>query len=281
MHMSDYRKDDRHKMQLVRLALYISIAVISILYTKTVHTDKETQSRTAAGNTEESDENDKIGIGGGSMSIDSGENGVSPDTDEVNRVLTIPFINQNDYPTGCESVTSVMALNYAGCDITVDEFIDEHLKIGKYYWKDGQYYGNSPYDYFIGNPRGDGFGCFAPVIHEALEGAVGEKRVKDLTGMTLQQICREYIANGIPVIIWATIGMQPSYEGRSWTILETGKEYTWPAEEHCLLLVGTDNAHYYFNDPKEETGGTAYGKAVAEERYQEMGRQALAVLPEN
>ena len=29
-----------------------------------------------------------------------------------------------DYPTGCESVSAVMALQYAGVDITVDTFID-------------------------------------------------------------------------------------------------------------------------------------------------------------
>ncbi len=42
-----------------------------------------------------------------------------------------PFIDQRDkYPTGCESVTAVMALQYAGVDITVEEFIDNYLPQG-------------------------------------------------------------------------------------------------------------------------------------------------------
>lgn len=196
------------------------------------------------------------------------------------KILQVPFLSQNEYPTGCESVTAVMALQYAGYDVSVDDFIDNYLRIGTYYEKDGEYYGNSPYYYFIGDPRtGSGFGCFAPVIHDALVDAAGADQVKDLTGMRLEQITEEYIDQGIPVIIWATIDMQPTYEGKGWTILETGKYYTWPAEEHCLLLTGWDEEQYYFNDPNREGGVTGYAKDVAEQRYQEMGSQALAVLP--
>lgn len=196
------------------------------------------------------------------------------------KILSVPFLSQSDYPTGCESVTTVMALQYAGYDISVDDFIDNYLRIGTYYEKDGEYYGNSPYDYFIGDPRtGSGFGCFAPVIHDALVSAAGAEQVKDLTGTRLEQITEEYIDQGVPVIIWATIDMQPTYEGKGWTILETGNYYTWPAEEHCLLLVGWDEEYYYFNDPNQDECVTGYRKEVAEQRYLEMGSQALAVLP--
>lgn len=42
---------------------------------------------------------------------------------EIPGVIDAPFIDQRDkYPTGCESVTAVMALQYAGVDITVEEF---------------------------------------------------------------------------------------------------------------------------------------------------------------
>ena len=49
--------------------------------------------------------------------------------------------------------------------------------------------------------------------------------------------------------------------------------------QHCLLLVGWDEEFYYFNDPNQDVGVTGYEKAVAEQRYLEMGSQALAVLP--
>lgn len=46
-------------------------------------------------------------------------------------LLDAPFIDQRDkYPTGCESVTAVMALQYAGVEVSVEEFIDGYLPQG-------------------------------------------------------------------------------------------------------------------------------------------------------
>lgn len=258
------------------LVLYVSIAVASMIYTKTVRVRNTDVKPSNTDNGEGSS-----GAEGQNQSDDRENDGRSA-KQPVKTLLSVPLITQKDYPTGCESVTSVMALHFAGYDISVEEFIDEYLKIGKYYAEDGQYYGNSPYAYFIGNPRtGSGFGCFAPVIHDALVSVAGADRVRDLTGMSLNQLTREYLQNGIPVIIWATMEMRPSYPGRQWTLLETGKEYTWPAQEHCLLLVGADEDSYYFNDPRHEDGIAKYERDVTEKRYQEMGSQALAVLPKS
>lgn len=264
----------RYKNQIVCLVLYFMIAITSVIYTKTANAANtgETEVEMESGKLKRGDERlqgsyDKRGDNSGSQSVD--------------KIISVPLLSQEGYPTGCESVTSVMALQYAGVDVSVDDFIDNYLRIGTYYEEDGQYFGNSPYYYFIGDPRtGSGFGCFAPVIHDALSEAAGTDRVRDLTGMTLEGIAEGYIAEGIPVIIWATINMQPSYEGGRWTILETGKRYTWPAEEHCLLLVGTDKEYYYFNDPEEGEKMVKYRKKAVEQRYLEMGSQALAVLPE-
>lgn len=263
MYRLEYRKTYRHRHQLFWLVLYVVIAAGSIIYIKTIRVkDADTQPP----NTDNGEENEKT---------------VRREVRPVRKVISVPLISQQDYPTGCESVTSVMALQFAGYDVSVDEFIDQYLKTGRYYAKDGQYYGDSPYSSFIGNPRtGSGFGCFAPVIYEALVKAAGENQVKDLTGMPLGEICKDYIGNGIPVILWATMEMTASYPGRQWTILDTGETYTWSAQEHCLLLVGVDDEYYYFNDPRHGEGMTKYEKKVTEERYGEMGSQALAVLPE-
>ena len=38
--------------------------------------------------------------------------------------IDVPYINQSEnYPTGCESVTTVMLLHYPGYDISVDDFV--------------------------------------------------------------------------------------------------------------------------------------------------------------
>ena len=45
------------------------------------------------------------------------------------KLIKVPYINQSKrYPTGCESVSSVMLLQYLGYDITVDEWIEQYLK---------------------------------------------------------------------------------------------------------------------------------------------------------
>ena len=46
--------------------------------------------------------------------------------------LEVPYIDQSvKYPTGCESVSAVMLLQYLGYSITVDEFIEKYLELGK------------------------------------------------------------------------------------------------------------------------------------------------------
>ena len=44
-------------------------------------------------------------------------------------IIQAPYIDQSvRYPTGCESVSAVMLLQYLGIDITVDGFIETYLE---------------------------------------------------------------------------------------------------------------------------------------------------------
>ena len=69
-------------------------------------------------------------------------------------MIDAPFIGQMElYPTGCESTSAVMALQYYGVDISVDDFIDNYLDLGTApYEYDGIFYGDSPWDCFLGSP---------------------------------------------------------------------------------------------------------------------------------
>lgn len=88
-------------------------------------------------------------------------------------LLDAPFIDQRDkYPTGCESVTAVMALQYAGVEVSVEEFIDGYLPQGNAPYTDesGTLVGANPWEEFLGSPYSEsGWGCYAPVIAGALE----------------------------------------------------------------------------------------------------------------
>lgn len=197
--------------------------------------------------------------------------------------LDVPFLSQlPDFPTGCESVSAVMALQYLGVDITPGEFVDRFLPLGDapHPDADGVLVGCDPAEAFPGDPRSQsGWGCFAPVILSALEQAAeGRFEAKDLTGDSLETLCTQYLAAGSPVLVWVTIGMAPASEGDTWLLEGSGEPFTWTEPLHCAVLVGWDDACYYLNDPLAEKA-SAYSKEAVEAAYQAMGSQAIALLP--
>ena len=193
----------------------------------------------------------------------------------------VPIIAQYpDFPTGCESVSAVIALQYAGVDISVADFVDKYLdKSTHFYNENGKRYGPDPHKVFVGDPRSTAsFGCMAPVIENAVKKIVGSSMtVENKTGYTLPMLCKSYIDKGIPCVVWVSIGMLETYRSASWT-LEDGSTYYFPANEHCMVLIGYSDTHYYFSDPYRGEQ-VKYACALAEQRFEEMGRQALVVMP--
>lgn len=187
------------------------------------------------------------------------------------KIIQAPFISQlGKYPTGCESVTTVMALNHIGIDVSVDKFIDSYLT------KTGVPF--DPNISFGGNPRyTSGYGCYAPVIKKALDKALSGQKytAKQLYGVSLKNLCSNYIDKGIPVILWATMYMNTPYISSTWTY--NGKTINWIAPEHCLLLVGYDSSHYIFNDPLTYQPQTYYSKSSVEVAYKGLNYQAIVL----
>jgi len=201
--------------------------------------------------------------------------------DAEEHILQVPFMDQSAYPTGCESVSTVMLLQYYNIDMDVDTFIDDYLETHDYYTIGSKFYAAHPAEAFIGNPRTTAsFGCFSPVIYRALEQCLPEEfEVRDVSGQSLEELCRSYIDMGHPVLVWATMHMWPSSSGPTWHLPNSSETFTWPNNEHCLVLVGYDSEYYYFNDPLEWSAPTAYSRDLAEQRYAELGMQALVVHP--
>ncbi len=183
--------------------------------------------------------------------------------------LNVSYISQvGEYPTGCESVSTVMALNNAGNNITVDTFIDSYLD------KSPFIHNFDPNECFGGDPRtSSGMGCYAPTIKKALNKFLPDSNqyYVDLTGNSLEEISRNYIDNKIPVIIWATQGMKQAYN----VSYEEGLE--WIAPEHCLLLTGYDDRCYIFNDPLVGAN-VHYLKSDVEQAYKDLNYQAIAII---
>lgn len=201
----------------------------------------------------------------------------------MKRVITVPYMDQTKkFPTGCESISTVMLLWYFGISITAEEFIDNYLEKEPMHLADCRLYGPNPYQCFAGSPYdSDSFGCYPPVIVRALNKLFDAKKIskkaKDITGMEMSEILAEYIDREIPVIFWASIDLKETITGPDW-YLSDGSVFTWISNEHCMLLVGYDEASYYFNDPWQNHGCIAYPKELVEERHKEQREMAVAVV---
>lgn len=198
-------------------------------------------------------------------------------------ILDVPYIDQRTrWPNGCESVCTVMALQYAGVAISVDAFIDDYLDMSElpYYDESGQRWGNSPWEYFLGDPReSTGLCCYAPVIKNACDKflpAYGHS-AQLIEGATLESLCKDHVNNGRPVIVWVTIDMEkPYWNGKQWTVIGTDTLFRWKAPMHCMLLTGSDDAYFYFNDPLSGKN-VKYARGKSEVAFAGMYSQAVVI----
>lgn len=204
------------------------------------------------------------------------------------QLIKVPYLSQSPrYPTGCESVSSVMLLQHLGYEITVDEWIKQYLEQQEFETKDGIIYGGDPRKVFCGNPyREDGMGCYAPVICKTLDRVFSDKvsatgssfQAVDETGTSMTKLRKKYIDRGMPVVFWACIDMKEPVTGPDWQLSdEPEKTFTWISNEHCMLLVGYDEIGYYFNDPYENHGVIRYEKELVEQRHKAQYAMAVGV----
>ena len=110
---------------------------------------------------------------------------------KMKKIIQVPYIDQSiKYPTGCESVSTVMLLQYLGYNSSVDDFISKYLEQKEFETVEGCLYGADPREYFCGSPYDkDSFGCYAPVICKALEKAIAKYKelVSDYTNTSNHQ----------------------------------------------------------------------------------------------
>ena len=207
----------------------------------------------------------------------------------MSKLINVKYMDQSvKYPTGCETITTIMCLLYWNVNITPEEFIEQYLDKGDVVIKDEQIFGPNPFDKFVGSPYLDfSFGCYEPVIEKALNKLISNKNlnleIKNLNNVPIDTIIKDYIDKDIPVIFWATMDLKESYYSRTIIVPETGEKYQWKAREHCMLLVGYDKEKngLYFNDPYNNNGVILYDKTLVEKRHEEQYSNALAIVKKN
>lgn len=142
--------------------------------------------------------------------------------------------------------------------------------------ENGELIGCDPWEAFPGDPFSEtGWGCYSTVIERAMNEFLTNTgyHAERLSGVPLYRL-KSYIDNNTPVMIWATICMEPPIESDIWTVPETGREITWVYPMHALVLTGYDENGYYFNDPLAGQD-IYYGKDSVEVAYTALFEQAI------
>lgn len=201
--------------------------------------------------------------------------------------LNVPYINQSEkWPTGCESVSTVMMLQSLGIQMDVDTFIS-YLPKTAFTKENNVLYGGDPRECFVGSPYDpESFGCYAPVIESTLNDifhCLGiSYQAKNVSGMGTAELLKSFLDAGYPVLYWITIDLKPYIEGPAWMVRRPdGSEqlFTWRSNEHCMLLTGYDDDALFFHDPWENHGIIRCPRDLAEKRHHEMYDMAVAILP--
>lgn len=196
-----------------------------------------------------------------------------PDSIPVRLDLNVPEILQEpELPTGCESVSLTMALNYAGFELEKTTIAREFL----IYNRETE---NMAVGY-IGDPFSeDGAGCFAPGIAATAENFFEDQEYEydayDITGTEMGELLR-YLADDTPVILWSTMYMaQPEFTEEHGEY--DGREYRWYRQEHCVVLSGYDleARTLTINDPLEGIVTRDYEEF--QQIYDEIGQYAVVL----
>lgn len=206
----------------------------------------------------------------------------------MGKILEAPYIDQTEkWPTGCESVSAVMLLQYLKLPVGAEMFIERFLPKEAMRTENGVLCGPDPNVRFAGSPYdADSFGCYPGVMVTALNAvfvALGAPyRAEGAMGVPTETLLREQIDEGMPVLYWTSLDLKPTYRGPSWRLSDGSGEFTWVSNEHCVLLVGYGDGEkgeplLYCNDPWHNHGCVGYDRALVETRHREQGERAVVV----
>ncbi len=199
----------------------------------------------------------------------------------MENVLQLP-----ELPVGCEITALTILLRHCGFDADKTDLAKNYLpqSWGNPRYEDGKTYKDSFFDYFIGDPFSRGYGCFASAIEKAANSYIADHgggfTVKNISG-SHPDVLYDYLAEGVPVLCWATDGMiEPEYY-ETWYDNVTGEQLDWYLNEHCFVLAGFNMSAdlVTLNDPMK--GIIDYNINKFETRYDQMYRQAIVIIPED
>lgn len=195
-----------------------------------------------------------------------------------------PLVKQNpDYPNGCEVASATMLLNYAGIDISLDEYVDAFLPKGEVYERNGVRYGPDPSEVYAGDPSDSkgGWGTFLPVIKNSIytifKKMLPENTVGHVYTSNDKRPLEEYVQSGYPVLVWTTTDYSEAKDVYEWFSYDRTKTYTYPKNAHVVVVIGMDKDNYFINDPLRDEKEIVVSRKKFNKSYDSMGRQALYI----
>ena len=193
---------------------------------------------------------------------------------DIYEISNLECILQNpELPTGCEVTSLDIVLQYLGFNIDKCDLSDNYLpkcKIGT----------DTPYNAFLGNPRDShSYGCYSQAIVSCCndyfsQNGIYNYEAADISGLEFEELFK-YVCNDTPVIVWGTTYMSEPYKSTTWNI--NGNNFTWKANEHCMVFYGfnLEENIVYISDPL--VGNTKYNLDVFKDRYNQMYKQAVII----
>ena len=184
----------------------------------------------------------------------------------------VPIINQfPELPTGCEVTSAAMLLNYYGINVSKEALADEISKAPLPIFRNDRIEGESPYEYFIGNPReSKAFGTFNQPIFNLIS---DYKIAENMTGCDFSQVINQ-VKSGHPVMVWITRELMEVEYQSSWYVKD--EIFWWPKGEHTVVVIGVDDHTIIVNDPYN--GEEKYFELESFKRiWETLGRQAITI----
>lgn len=179
-----------------------------------------------------------------------------------NYQLKVENIMQNpELPNGCEITSLTIVMNYEGYPCDKLDMSDNYLPKADSLSAD-------PDEYYLREPRNNGFYCFAGPIVKAVNNFNEDKGTNaiatDLTGSDVS-LLYDYVRKGHPLVVWGTLYWNTPYK------YESGLY----SNLHCMVLSGFTDDTVTITDPIY--GVTVISRSRFERVWEAMGSRAVLV----
>ena len=177
-----------------------------------------------------------------------------------------------NYPTGCESVSLYLLLQYYEVDVSLEDIISNLKKGSLPYKNNGQVFGGNPEVEFIGDPKTNySYGVYnEPIKEVANQYKAG---VVSKIGFEFSEVLK-LVENNHPVMVWTTINLSKPFVSITWTYPKTGEKIQWLSGEHAMVIFDTEENKVIASDPYTGTI-RHFDKETFHRRYNDLGKRAI------